>query len=137
MTPHSLFPIQQPLRSHQEVQQAIHILKTVYIEHVKRGKPLILHIDEPHVPYSAAQRSKAHAIYGDIQKATGNDLKTIKEWSLDEHQAGWFMNVLEVDHDGNVKSVPRRFSDLDKDQVTYLIDRLQQHCAENDIPTKE
>lgn len=102
-------------------QHAIDQIKKAYAT----GKPHMVVIQEPTPQGTSKQKTKAMTLISMIANETGeSDVRRVKDTFLND--MGWFEELAE-------EMAPMRIgiTDLSKEQLSYLIDRLEQFCAEH------
>ena len=108
---------------HAGAQHAIDMIKKAYAT----GQPHMVIIQEPRPQASSKQKAKAMTLVSLIARETGEeDVDRMKDQLLNE--MGWFAELAE-------EKSPMRvgLTDLDKTDLSFFIDRLQQLCAEQGI----
>lgn len=102
-------------------QHAIDQIKRAYAT----GQPHMMIIQEPKAQASSKQKVKAMTLCSLIARETGEqDVDRIKDHFLNDE--GWFPELA-----AELEPMRIGLTNLDKTDLSYFIDRLEQFCAEN------
>ena len=106
--------------SRNSAQHAIDAIKDAYAS----GSPHLVLVMPPEPQASSKQKQKAMTIISKIAQETGEtDVRQTKHIMLND--MGWFDEQVELQ-----SPVPLGLTDLNKAELSFLIDRLEQFCAE-------
>ena len=130
--PSSNFPIQEPLRNREECQYARNLVGYLYKEYVSKGEQLVLTIDRKIEEMTKSQRGGCMLWFQDMAQAMHVTPKAARSFCMNE-----FFGPVITEVRGEEIVELRSFGDLDKTEVTYLMDAMQAFCAEEGIPLRQ
>lgn len=130
--PSSHFPIQEPMRTREECQYARNMIAYCWQHYVSQGQKLVLTIDRQIETMSKKQRGGCMLWFEDMAKQMGCTPREARVFCMAE----FFSPVITEVRDQEIVEV-RSFGDLDKTEVTYLMDSMQAFCAEEGIELRQ
>lgn len=126
--PSSNFPIQEPMRTKEEVRYARELLRYLFTEYVDKGEKLVMTVDRQIEEMTKSQRGGAMLWFQDMAVAMNVTPKAARSFCMNE-----FFGPVITEVRGEEIVELRSFGDLDKTEVTYLMDSMQAFCAEESI----
>jgi len=116
------------LHDRESFQIAINAIKALWPQVRDEKLRFTVDIGTPGDPYSTAQLRKTHAWFGEIAEATGNTPDVVKDGLM-----LMFFPPEIVEFDGEMIEHRKSFTQLNKEQVVYLMNSIDAWAAEQGI----
>lgn len=130
--PSSSFPVQEPLRTKDEVRYARQLLVYMWDHYVSQGQHLVITIDRKIEEMTKSQRGGCMLWFQDMATQMQCTPKAARSFCMNE-----FFGPVITEVRGEEIVELRSFGDLDKTEVTYLMDAMQAFCAEEGIELRQ
>jgi hypothetical protein len=112
----------------ESLADAVTTLDTLFLD---GQKFTIQFVPDDYEPYTTLQLNKAHAMFGDIAKASRHTVKEVKAAMMSKFFPATFFDFF-----GERCEFRKSFTDLTKAEASHLIDSMEPWAADNGIYIK-